>query len=126
MCHYCGYSQAAPERCPDCGGPLKTIGTGTQKVQQELEILFPDMPTIRMDADTVSAVNTHEKILERFQREKIPVLIGTQMVAKGLNLPNVTLVGVLDADLSLYTGGFCRCKYTNFIHAIYNISNCSH
>ena len=71
------------------------------------------MPTIRMDADTVSAVNTHEKILERFQREKIPVLIGTQMVAKGLNLPNVTLVGVLDADLSLYTGGF-RAGETTF------------
>ena len=59
-----------------------------------------------MDADTVSAVNTHEKILERFQKENIPVLIGTQMVAKGLNLPNVTMVGVLDADLSLYTGGY--------------------
>ena len=113
MCHYCGHSQSAPERCPECGGPLKTIGTGTQKVQEELEFLFPDMPTIRMDADTVSAVNTHEKILERFQQEKIPVLIGTQMVAKGLNLPDVTLVGVLDADLSLYTGGF-RAGETTF------------
>lgn len=113
MCHYCGHSQSAPERCPECGGPLKTIGTGTQKVQEELEFLFPDMPTIRMDADTVSAVNTHEKILERFQKEKIPVLIGTQMVAKGLNLPDVTLVGVLDADLSLYTGGF-RAGETTF------------
>ena len=59
-----------------------------------------------MDADTVSAVNTHEKILEHFQKENVPVLLGTQMVAKGLNLPNVTLVGVLDADLSLYTGGY--------------------
>ena len=106
MCHYCGHSQSAPERCPTCGGPLKTIGTGTQKVQEELEFLFPDMPTSRMDADTVSAVNTHEKILDTFQKEKIPVLIGTQMVAKGLNLPDVTLVGVLDADLSLYTGGY--------------------
>ena len=106
MCHYCGYSQPNPERCPDCGGPLKTIGTGTQKVQEELEFLFPEMETIRMDADTVSAVNTHEKILDRFKAEKIPVLIGTQMVAKGLNLPEVTLVGVLDADLSLYTGGY--------------------
>ena len=113
MCHYCGYSQPVPERCPACGGPLKTIGTGTQKVQQELEALFPDMPTIRMDTDTVSAVNTHEKILERFRREKIPVLIGTQMVAKGLNLPEVTLVGVLDGDLSLYTGGF-RAGETTF------------
>ena len=106
MCHYCGHSQPKPERCPSCSGPLKTIGTGTQKVQEELEFLFPEMESARMDADTVSAVNTHEKILERFQEEKTPVLIGTQMVAKGLNLPDVTLVGVLDADLSLYTGGY--------------------
>ena len=106
MCHYCGHSQPVTQRCPSCGGPLKTMGTGTQKVQQELEYLFPDMETDRMDTDTVTAVNTHEKILEHFQQEKIPVLIGTQMVAKGLNLPDVTLVGVLDADLSLYTGGF--------------------
>ena len=113
MCHYCGHSQPVTERCPSCGGPLKTIGTGTQKVQEELEFLFPEMPTSRMDADTVSAVNTHEKILEKFQQEKIPVLIGTQMVAKGLNLPDVTLVGVLDADLSLYTGGY-RAGETTF------------
>ena len=113
MCHYCGYSQPAPARCPTCGGPLKPIGTGTQKVQQELEGLFPDMETLRMDADTVSAVNTHEKILEKFEQEKIPVLIGTQMVAKGLNLKDVTLVGVLDADLSLYTGGY-RAGETTF------------
>jgi len=113
MCHYCGHSQPVPQRCPGCGGPLKTIGTGTQKVQQELEFLFPDMETDRMDTDTVTAVNTHEKILEHFQKEKVPVLIGTQMVAKGLNLPDVTLVGVLDADLSLYTGGF-RAGETTF------------
>ena len=113
MCHYCGFSMAAPDRCPACGGPLKTIGTGTQKVQQELTALFPDMETSRMDADTVSAVNTHEKILEHFQKENVPVLLGTQMVAKGLNLPNVTLVGVLDGDLSLYSGGF-RAGETTF------------
>ena len=113
MCHYCGFSQPAPERCPSCGGPLKTIGTGTQKVQQELAALFPDMEVLRMDTDTVSAVNTHEKILEHFQKENIPILLGTQMVAKGLNLPNVTLVGVLDADLSLYTGGY-RAGETTF------------
>ena len=113
MCHYCGHSQPAPERCPSCGGPMKAIGTGTQKVQEELEFLFPDWKNLRMDTDTVNAVNTHEKILERFQREKIPVLIGTQMVAKGLNLPDVTLVGVLDADLSLYTGGY-RAGETTF------------
>ena len=113
MCHYCGFSMAAPDRCPACGGPLKAIGTGTQKVQQELTALFPDMETSRMDADTVSAVNTHEKILEHFQKENVPVLLGTQMVAKGLNLPNVTLVGVLDGDLSLYSGGF-RAGETTF------------
>ena len=113
MCHYCGFSQPAPERCPSCGGPLKTIGTGTQKVQQELNALFPDMGVSRMDTDTVSAVNTHEKILEHFQKENIPILLGTQMVAKGLNLPNVTLVGVLDADMSLYTGGY-RAGETTF------------
>ena len=113
MCHYCGHSQPAPDRCPHCGGPLKTMGTGTQKVQQELLELFPDMETQRMDADTVNAVNTHEAILDRFKNEKIPVLIGTQMVAKGLNLPDVTLVGVLDADLSLYTGGY-RAGETTF------------
>ena len=113
MCHYCGFSMAAPDRCPACGGPLKTIGAGTQKVQQELAALFPDMETSRMDADTVSAVNTHEKILEHFQKENVPVLLGTQMVAKGLNLPNVTLVGVLDGDLSLYSGGF-RAGETTF------------
>ena len=113
MCHYCGHSQPASDRCPKCGGPVKTIGTGTQKVQQELEFLFPDMETDRMDTDTVNAVNTHEKILEHFQKENVPVLIGTQMVAKGLNLPNVTLVGVLDGDLSLYTGGY-RAGETTF------------
>ena len=113
MCHYCGHSQVSPSRCPTCGGPLKTTGTGTQKVEQELKKLFPDMEIDRMDADTVNAVNTHEKILEHFQKEKVPVLIGTQMVAKGLNLPDVTLVGVLDADLSLYTGGY-RAGETTF------------
>ena len=113
MCHYCGHSRPAPEKCPSCGGPIKTIGTGTQKVQEELEFLFPDWENLRMDTDTVNAVNTHEKILEKFQEQQIPVLIGTQMVAKGLNLPNVTLVGVLDADLSLYTGGY-RAGETTF------------
>lgn len=106
MCHYCGYSLPLPKSCPSCGGHLKPIGIGTQKAQQELTQLFPDMEVLRMDTDTVSAVNTHEKILERFSEERIPVLIGTQMVAKGLNLPHVTLVGVLDADMSLYSSSY--------------------
>ena len=113
MCHYCGHSQPVPDRCPSCGGPLKPLGVGTQKVQEALEFEFPDMEILRMDADTINAVNTHEKMLKRFQEEKIPVLIGTQMVAKGLNLPDVTLVGVLDADLSLYSGSY-RAAETTF------------
>ncbi len=113
MCHYCGHSQNAVTRCPVCGGPMKRVGIGTQKAQQELAQLCPELTVDRMDADTVSAVNTHEKILEHFQKEKVNVLLGTQMVAKGLNLPNVTLVGVLDADLSLYTDSF-RAAETTF------------
>ena len=113
MCHYCGFSQPVPKRCPGCGGPLKSVGTGTQKAQQELAGLFPDLEVARMDADTVSAVNTHERILTRFREEKLPVLLGTQMVAKGLNLPQVTLVGVLDADLSLYSSSY-RAAETTF------------
>ena len=113
MCHYCGFSHPVPQRCPRCDGPLKTIGIGTQKVQQELKMLFPDLGSDRMDADTVSATNTHEKILDRFQKERTPVLIGTQMVAKGLNLPDVTLVGVMDAELSLYNSSY-RAAETTF------------
>ena len=113
MCHYCGHSQRVPDRCPECGGPLKPLGAGTQKIQEALEFEFPDTPILRMDADTVSAVNTHEKILDQFKNEKIPILIGTQMVAKGLNLPDVTLVGVLDADLSLYADSY-RAAETTF------------
>ena len=113
MCHYCGFSQPVPQRCPVCDGPLKAVGTGTQKAQQELNMLLPELEIARMDADTVSAVNTHEKILEHFKNDRVPVLIGTQMVAKGLNLPNVTLVGVLDGDLSLYSGSY-RAAETTF------------
>ena len=113
MCHYCGYSQPVPNRCPQCGGPVKRVGTGTQKVQQEIEAIFPDMTVARMDTDTVSAVNTHEAILDHFQKEKVSVLLGTQMVAKGLNLPDVTLVGVLDGDLGLYHDSF-RAHETTF------------
>ena len=112
MCHYCGHSVPVSNRCPSCGGPMKTIGTGTQKVQQELNDRFSDIQVERMDADTVSAANTHEMILDRFQKEHIPVLIGTQMVAKGLNLPDVTLVGVLDGDLGLYSDSYRSAETT--------------
>ena len=112
MCHYCGFSQSAPQRCPECGGPLKRIGTGTQKAQEELLQVFPDLQVARMDSDTVNAMNTHQKILDDFKDHGVPVLIGTQMVAKGLNLPEVTLVGVLDADMSLYSGSYRAAENT--------------
>ncbi len=113
MCHYCGFSRESTERCPKCGGTVKRVGTGTQKVQQELQMIFPDMEIDRMDADTVGPANTHEQILAHFKDNRVPVLIGTQMVAKGLNLPDVTLVGVLDADLSLYVDSY-RAAETTF------------
>ena len=113
MCHYCGYSQKATQRCEKCDGAMKQVGTGTQKVQQELESIFPDTQVLRMDADTVNAANTHEMILDKFKNDRIPVLIGTQMVAKGLNFPDVTLVGVLDADMSLHIGSY-RAAETTF------------
>ena len=106
LCHYCGYSQRPDEACPDCGGVLKYIGVGTQMVETELKELFPDSEVLRMDADTVAPAGSHEKLLDRFRREKIPIMVGTQMVTKGLNFENVTLVGVISADQSLYAGDY--------------------
>jgi len=106
MCHYCGHSQPLPDQCPECGGMLNFIGIGTQKVQEELEELFPGVSILRMDTDTVSASHPHEYYLERFRKEKVPILLGTQMVAKGLDFENVTLVGVISADLSLFVEDF--------------------
>jgi primosomal protein N' (replication factor Y) len=113
MCHYCGYSEPAVTRCPKCGGPLKPVGSGTQKIQEELAAIFPDTGVLRMDADTVAAAGGHEAILAEFQKEKVPILLGTQMVAKGLDFEDVTLVGVLDADMSLYVGDY-RAAETTF------------
>lgn len=104
MCHYCGWSQPLPDRCPVCGGLLSFVGTGTQKVEEELRGLFPGTQVLRMDADTVSALHSHESILEKFRKERVPILLGTQMVAKGLDFENVTLVGAVSADQLLYTG----------------------
>ncbi len=106
LCHYCGYSQSVDAACPDCGGKLSFVGAGTQKVEEELQTLFPDTPLIRMDTDTVAGAGSHDVLLNRFRDKKIPILIGTQMVTKGLDFPNVTLVGVLLADQSLYAGDY--------------------
>ena len=106
MCHYCGHSEPLPERCPHCGGILNFIGVGTQKAEEELRRKLPGVGILRMDTDTVSATRSHEAILEQFQRENIPILLGTQMVAKGLDFENVTLVGALEADQALYVEDF--------------------
>ena len=106
LCHYCGYSQRPDENCPDCGGNLRYIGVGTQMVEAELKELFPGSEVLRMDADTVTPAGSHEKLLDRFRDEKIPIMVGTQMVTKGLNFENVTLVGVISADQSLYAGDY--------------------
>ena len=106
MCHYCGHSQRVDDRCPECGGELNYVGAGTQKVVEELMELFPNTGILRMDADSVAPVGSHEALLNRFRDEKIPILVGTQMVTKGLNFDNVTLVGVISADQSLYSGDY--------------------
>ncbi len=106
MCHYCGFSRRLEERCPDCGGMLNFVGAGTQLVEEELHEIFPGTPVMRMDTDTVAPAGSHEKLFERFQQENVPIMVGTQMVTKGLNFENVTLVGVLSADQSLYAGDY--------------------
>ena len=112
MCHYCGHSEPVLERCSECGGLMKRVGAGTQKVEQELHDLFPEAQVLRMDADTVGAAGSHEALLREFEEKKIPILLGTQMVAKGLDFENVTLVGVLDADLSLYAQNYHAAERT--------------
>lgn len=106
MCHYCGYSKRVDDSCPDCGGKLNFSGAGTQLVEEELHELFPDAGVIRMDTDTVTPVGSHEQLFDKFRNEKIPIMVGTQMVTKGLNFENVTLVGVISADQSLYSGDY--------------------
>ena len=113
MCHYCGFSQPAPDVCPECGGHLKRVGFGTQQLEYDLREALPGTEILRMDADTITPTNPHEKVLRRFEKEDIPILIGTQMVAKGLNFEDVTLVGVVDADMSLYVDHF-RASETTF------------
>lgn len=110
MCHHCGHSQRSFEACPACGGIMKRVGAGTQKVEEELATLFPGVKLLRMDADTTA--EGHEKLLRRFEKERIPILLGTQMVAKGLDFENVTLVGVLAADLSLYLENYRAAERT--------------
>ncbi len=102
MCHHCGHSEPLPDSCPACGGALEFVGAGTQRVEAALHERFPGVEVMRMDADTITAGRSHEKLLTRFREERVPILVGTQMVAKGLDFENVTLVGVISADQGLY------------------------
>lgn len=102
FCHACGYRQPVPKTCPECGSPyIRFFGAGTQRVEDEVHRLFPGVKTLRMDMDTTSRKGMHEQILEQFRQREASILIGTQMVGKGLDFPGVTLVGVISADVSL-------------------------
>ena len=101
-CHYCGKEIQPPKTCPQCGSRyIKYFGAGTQKVQEEVQRLFPDARTVRVDVDTTREKDAHEKLIERFRSGDANVMIGTQMIAKGLDFPHVTLVGVIAADMTL-------------------------
>lgn len=101
-CHYCGYKTAVMHKCPSCSSAhIKYFGTGTERLEEEIRETFPSAGIIRMDVDTASGKNAHEKILKKFSEEKIDILLGTQMVSKGLDFPNISLVGVVAADMSL-------------------------
>jgi len=112
-CHYCGHAENAPSQCPSCESEhIRYFGTGTQRVEEELAKLFPGIRVIRMDVDTTTEKNAHEKLLKQFGERRADVLLGTQMVAKGLDFPYVTLVGVIAADTSLNLPDFRAAERT--------------
>lgn len=107
VCHYCGHAVKMPERCPECGSPyIAAFGLGTQKVEEMLQKLFPAARVLRMDADTTSGKHGHEAVLSEFREGKADILIGTQMIVKGHDFPNVTLVAALAADMSMFENDY--------------------
>jgi len=107
LCHYCGHSQPAPRECPDCNAPmLHYAGTGTEKLLEEVSRVFPDARIARMDSDTMKNRRDYIETLSAFERGEIDILLGTQMIAKGLDFPNLTLVGIVAADAGLISGDF--------------------
>ena len=113
MCHYCGYTAPIPEKCPNCqSDKIRFLGTGTQKVQEELEQLMPDAKILRMDVDTTRRKGSYKKILDKFGDHEADILLGTQMIAKGLDFPNVTLVGVVNADTGLWVPDYNAAERT--------------
>lgn len=112
-CHYCGYETPNYTECPSCGSRyIRYFGGGTQRVEEEIKKLFPDISTLRMDIDTTGKKQSHQEILHEFEEKKIDILIGTQMVAKGLDFENVTLVGVVSADTMLHIDDFRSAERT--------------
>ncbi|HBK4978830.1 TPA: primosomal protein N' [Enterococcus faecium] len=112
-CHYCGHEEPIPNRCPNCGGnKIRYYGTGTQKAEEELRELYPQARILRMDVDTTRRKGAHEQILQKFGAKEADILLGTQMIAKGLDFPEVTLVGVLNADTSLNLPDFRSSEHT--------------
>ncbi len=106
-CHYCSFEMPMPKVCPSCGSHyIAGFGTGTQKVEEQVKVLFPEARVLRMDMDTTSKKGSHDAILSAFADGKADILVGTQMIVKGHDFPRVTLVGILAADLSLYSGGY--------------------
>lgn len=113
ICHYCGFEQISPKKCPSCTSPyIAAFGTGTQKVEEMVKKEFPMARVLRMDADTTKNKGGHEKILAAFANHEADILVGTQMIVKGHDFPKVTLVGILAADLSLYTSDYLASERT--------------
>jgi primosomal protein N' (replication factor Y) (superfamily II helicase) len=105
ICHYCDFEMPSPVRCPECTfDGIRFSGVGTERLEAEIKGRFPDVPVVRMDSDTMQKPGSHEAALARFRSGEVKILLGTQMIAKGLDFPNVTLVGVVNADTTLH---FC-------------------
>lgn len=113
ICHYCDYQTPAPQRCPECGFEgIRYSGLGTERLEAEVRARFPDVPCLRMDSDTMQKPGSHEAALARFRAGEVRILLGTQMIAKGLDFPNVTLVGVVNADTALHLPDFRAAERT--------------
>jgi primosomal protein N' (replication factor Y) len=113
LCHYCDYVIPAPTACPQCDFVgIRYSGLGTQRLEAEIRARFPDVPTLRMDTDTMQAHGSHERALAAFRLGKVRILLGTQMIAKGLDFPDVTLVGVINADTALHLPDFRAAERT--------------
>lgn len=112
-CHYCGYGSQIPKTCPNCSSEIiRSFGLGTQRVEEEIQKLYPNCGVLRMDADTTTRKGSHQKILDQFIKGDAQILIGTQMIAKGLDIPEVTLVGVISADITLHMPDFRSAERT--------------